>query len=166
MRVLFRWLLNLYPLSFFREFSEEMALCFDLGLHDVWNQSWKRRGAFLLREFWGAFIGAISEQLGCSFEDLCRRFTMTSFRFSRIAMTFMILALIGVLMAIETALRQMGSDLVQQPLSFALRLTGIFLFLMAIFGAIGYGILRVVNRSAGDRLVNINTSPQERQSRK
>ena len=91
---------------------------------------------------------------------------MSSFRFSRIAMTFMILALIGVLMAIETALRQMGSDLVQQPLSFALRLTGIFLFLMAIFGAIGYGILRVVNRSAGDRLVNINTSPQERQSRK
>ena len=89
---------------------------------------------------------------------------MSSFRFSRIAMVFMILALIGVLMAIETALRQIGSDLVEQPLGLALRLAGIFLFLMAIFGAIGYGVLRVINRSAGDRLVNINTWPQERQS--
>ena len=164
MRVLFRWLLNLYPLSFFREFSQEMTLCFDLGMHDVRHQNWKRRSAFFVREFWGAFTGAISEQLGCRFEDFCRRFTMTSFRFSRISMAFMILALIGVLMAIETPLRHISPDLVQQPLSFALRLAGIFLFLMAIFGAIGYGVLRVINRSAADRLVNIDTWPQERQS--
>lgn len=164
MRVLFRWLLNLYPLSFFREFSEEMTLCFHLGLQDVRHQNWKRRGAFFVREFWGAFTGAISEQLGCRFEDFCRRFTMTSFRFSRLSMAFMILALIGVLMAIESALRQISPDLVQQPLWLALRLAGVFLFLMAIFGAIGYGVLRVINRSAADRLVNIDTWPQQRQS--
>ena len=164
MRVLFRWLLNLYPLSFFREFSEEMTLCFDLGLHDVRHQNWKRRGAFFVREFWGAFTGAMSEQFGCRFEDLYRRFTMSSFRFSRISMAFMILALIGVLMAIETPLRQIGSGLVQQPLWLALRLAGVFLVLTAIFGAIGYGVLRVINRSAADRLVNIDAWPQQRQS--
>jgi hypothetical protein len=167
---LFRWLLQLYPVSFSREFSEEMALCFQLRLQDVRHQSWKQRGSFLVREYWGAFTGAMSEQRGSRFVDLFRRFDMRSFRFSRFAMVCMILALIGVGLAIETARHQAVSGFpVEQPARVILSRTLVGLFeamaiLAVILGGIGYVVLRAVSQSGSQRLANAHTWPQERQS--
>jgi hypothetical protein len=168
MLVLFRWLLRLYPAGFFREFSEEMTHCFHRRLQDVQPQSWRSRGSFFAREFSGAFVGAMSEQLGCRFDDLFRRFDMRSFRFSRISLVFMILALAGVLFAIQAAIHM---AVMQQPsdpgltahVVSALKVSSVFAVIMAILGVVGYAVLRVANKSTGERLANVHTWPQERQ---
>jgi hypothetical protein len=163
---LFRWLLHLYPVGFFQEFSEEMTLCFHLRLQDVRRHSWRRRGLFLVREFWDTFTGAMSEQVGCRFDDLFRRFDMRSFRFSRFAMVFMVLALIGVGIAIETARRQSVSGfVVEQPAwdIISRSLVGLveaMAILGGILGAIGYVVLRAVSQSGSQRLANTTTWPQ------
>jgi hypothetical protein len=172
MRV-FRWLLNLYPVSFFREFSEEMSLCFHLRLQEARQQGWRKRVPFFVREFWGVFTGAMSEQLGYRF-DLFGRFDMRSFRFSRFAMVSMILALIGVAIAIEIARRQSialttASELIAEPawVIFSRTLSGLLKAIViagGILGGLGYAVLRVVGRSGSDRLANAKTWPQERQS--
>lgn len=167
MRV-FRWLLNLYPVSFFGEFSEEMNLCFHLRLQDVRQQGWRKRVPFFVREFWGVFTGAMSEQLGCCF-DLFGRFDMRSFRFSRFAMVSMILALIGVAIAIEIARSQATSEFIAQPawVIFSRTLSGLLKAIVivgGILGGVGYAVLRAVGRSGSDRLANAKTWPQERQS--
>ena len=167
MRV-FRWLLNLYPVSFFREFSEEMNLCFHLRLQDVRQQGWRKRVPFFVREFWGVFTGAISEQLGCRF-NLFGRFDMRSFRFSRFAMVSMILALIGVTVAIEIARRQASFGFIAEPawVIFSRTLSGLLkgmVIVGGILGGVGYAALRAVGRSGSDRLANAKTWPQERQS--
>jgi hypothetical protein len=166
MLALFRWLLHLYPVGFSREFSEEMTLCFNLRLQDVRRQGWKCRGLFLVREFWGAFTGAMSEQMGCRFDDLFRRFDMRSFRFSRFAMVFMVLALIGVGIAIDTARRQAVSGfVVEQPAwaIFSRSLVGLLeamVILGGILGGIGYVVLRAVSQSGSQRLANTHTWSQ------
>jgi hypothetical protein len=167
MRV-FRWLLNLYPVGFFREFSEEMNLCFHLRLQDARQQGWKTRVPFFVREFWGVFTGAMSEQFGCRF-DLFGRFDMRSFRFSRFAMASMILALLGVAVAIETARRLSASEFISEPawVIFSRSLSGLLqatVIVGGILGGVGYVVLRAVGRSASDRLSNAKTWPQERQS--
>ena len=167
MVALFRWLLQLYPLSFSQKFSDEMTLCFHLRLQDVRRQSWKRCGSFLVREYWGAFTGAMSEQRGCRFVDLLRRFDMRSFRFSRFAVVCMILALIGVGLAIETARHQAVSGFpVEQPAWGSIlsrTLVGLLeamAILTGILGGIGYVVLRAVSQSGSQRLANTHTWPQ------
>ncbi|HET9941702.1 MAG TPA: hypothetical protein VFR05_00090 [Terriglobia bacterium] len=165
MLVLFRWLLRLYPARFFGEFSEEMTHCFHRRLQDVRHQSWRNRGSFFAREFSGAFVGAMSEQMGGRFDDLFRRFDMRSFRFSRLALVFMILALVGVLAAIKTTVR---TAVMQQPANpgvdvvSILQVSSAMVVVMAILGVVGYAVLRVANKSAGERLANVHTWPQER----
>ena len=164
MVALFRRLLRLYPAGFCREFSDEMTLCFRLRLEDVRHHTLARRGAFAAREFWGAFIGAMSAQLGGGFDGLFRRFDMPSFRFSRISIVFMILALAGVLFAIDSAMDQFHPGNTGVRAGSAFRVVGYLAVIAMILGAIGYGVLRAANRSAGQRLENIHTWPQERQT--
>ena len=167
MLILFRWLLSLYPAAFFMEFSEEMAKCFRQRMQDVQHENWRTRGWFFAREFSGVFLGAMSEQMGGRFDDLFRRFDMRSFRFSRLALVFMILALVGVLAAIKTAVH---IAVMQQPaypgvdVVSVLQVSSVMVVVMAILGVVGYAVLRVANKSAGQRLADIHTWPQEKQT--
>lgn len=90
---------------------------------------------------------------------------MRSFRFSRLALVFMILALVGVLAAIKTTVR---TAVMQQPANpgvdvvSILQVSSAMVVVMAILGVVGYAVLRVANKSAGERLANVHTWPQER----
>lgn len=82
----------------------------------------------------------------------------------RFAMVFMILALVGVGIAIETARQRSTSDLPVAPVwSVFPGMFGVLLVVTLIFGGIGYVVLRVVSRSGSERLANIHTWPQKRQ---
>jgi hypothetical protein len=82
----------------------------------------------------------------------------------RFAMAFMLLALFGVGIAIDTATRGAmpgRASHLDAPIWFALpNVFGVILLAMAIFGVIGYAALRVFTKSGSERLADIHTWPQ------
>jgi FtsH-binding integral membrane protein len=161
MQALFRCLLYLYPAEFSREFAKEMTWVFSQVQQDFGKRGVRARVSFFIREVSGMLAEGLRQRFGGKVWFSLRRFNMRPFRFSRIGMVVMIVALVGVLVAIEKA-RAISAQSIPElhTVSTWTMVQGVFGFLivtMAILGLIGYVVLRLVSKSGADRLSNIQT---------
>ena len=109
MRMLYRWLLLLYPASFRHEFAEEMVVVFADASAAAERCAWHERLVFTAREIAGVVRGAFEEHVITAFgrPPAQRRLQMSSprlrFRFPISAIAFMVATLGLVLTAIRMA---------------------------------------------------------------
>ena len=103
MAAFYRYLLHCYPADHLREYGEEMLAVFRQAHEAVSSQGVRGRALFYGREICGVLVGALREQL-CGDWSLLRRLDMRSeYRFPRSAIFLMVVLLVAVVVAIESA---------------------------------------------------------------
>jgi hypothetical protein len=166
MAAFYRYLLHCYPADHLREYGEEMLAVFRQAHEAVSSQGVRGRTLFYSREITGVLVGALREQL-CADWSLLRRLDMRSeYRFPRSAIFLMVVLLVAVVVAIESARSISAGETNTISGWVILRLFVFGASFMcvtgAITGAIGYAILSVLRRTGVDRLANIQTWLRQR----
>ena len=144
---LYRLLLSLYPSTYRREFTEEMVAVFRQVQRDCSSLGIMPRLEFSIREVAGLLAGAFRERTKVRTETLPGS-ALPSLLFPRWMIVGMVLMLVAVLMAIETArvmaVQGMGASPRWGELfpSFVVAI----LALMSGVGLIGYAVLAWVRR--------------------
>ena len=154
MQTLFRSLLYLYPAAFSREFGSEMMWVFSQSWRDACRQGFWPRALFLSREIVGVLLGASRERFS-GWDSTTRRLPMRPFRFPRSVILLMLMILFNVFVVIETLREATSTGAYKESTLLPLPMIGIFLFLALVLGAIGYTVLRILNRSAVQRLSKV-----------
>jgi len=80
---------------------------------------------------------------------------MRPFRFPRSVILLMLMILFNVFVVIETLREATSTGAYKESTLLPLPMIGIFLFLALVLGAIGYTVLRILNRSAVQRLSKV-----------
>ena len=144
---LYRLLLLLYPSTHRREFSEEMITVFRQAQRDCSSLGFVPRLEFSIREMAGLLAGAFRERTKVRTETLPGS-AMRSLLFPRWMIVGMVLMLVAVLMAIETARVMSVQGMDASPTWGGLfpSLVLAILTLMSGLGLIGYAVLLWVRR--------------------
>jgi len=159
---LYRFLLLLYPSTYRLKFGAEMMDVLSQAQQEFEVLTFRARLEFSLREIAGLLGGAFQQRLNARNVTWSGGF-MQSFRFPRLMLVGMVLTLLAVLMAIESArlIASQGASMVPPwgalffPFVFAM------LTVMGVLGLIGYGILVALRRIGYPRVqqdVNRRTS--------
>jgi len=170
---LYRWLLQMYPAAYRREFGEEMMAVLREAERETWQKGGLPRAAFYAREAGGLFFGGLEERLrsitGADFlaHFHFRRITMRSeFRFPKATVALMAVILAAVVVVIEKAKAISASvpDTNPQvgpisPAEITIVPTLLLVMVMVgVAGVIGWALLYAPRRSGMQRFTGFKAS--------
>jgi hypothetical protein len=169
MRLIYQWLLNLYPTDYRREYAAEMTGVILESQQSLSNKGFAERLHFCVRETAGLLCGAGREHLrlllGSQGWAPIRRFDMRpEFRFPRSTVFLMTLVLAGVVLAIEKATKielsyggTLGTVWPALPVFFVF-----MLFTMSALALCVWAVLFALRRTGMPRLADIQPWPDPR----
>lgn len=163
MLALYRSLLRLYPVDYFREYADEMACVFTQANEAVCTKKPSARILFCAREISGVIFGALRQRLFGSLNwNFSRRFDMhPEFRFPRSTIFLMWVILAGVLLAIAEAKNiglQYGPTEMRSVWSMLPWFIVVAVVLVCGAGAAAWGILYALRRTGMHRMENLDTN--------
>jgi len=168
MLTLYRCLLRLYPIAYFREYAAEMVSVFCQARDAARRQGLMTLALFCNREIWGVLAGALREKFREYPEwNVLRRIDMRpEFRFPRSTISLMLVILVGVVLTIQKAKTiqvKYGADSSIVPVWSTLPQSLVVMFIAVCAVALaGWAILFALRRSGVHRLANVQTWPEQR----